>query len=375
MSDLNHCIDPGFGRKVAWDIDLLGGYEHEFIDVNRQTSTNSFFRLRLKRGFGAMLRDRGVRALWIQGWQVAAYWQAVWEARRMGVEVWLRGDTTLRSSGEGGLQAMKRRVLGHLLRRVDRCLYVGEANRQFYLAQGVQAERMLPAPHCIDNDRFAAQAAHLRRERQKLRRQWRIPEEAFCVLFVGKLIQQKRPADLVAAVHGLQKNRSKCPLHILFVGTGQLEHELRQACTIAFDIEEHRSHVDGGGPPASFAGFLNQTEVSRAYVAADCLVLPSASETWGLVVNEAMASGLPCVTSNACGCVEDLILPIGHEFSYPVGDISRLQKCLEVVMARPPSSDRLKAHIDGYDYLRTVETAEQLYAQAVKRLAPTETYI
>ena len=75
-------------------------------------------------------------------------------------------------------------------------------------------------------------------------------------------------------------------------------------------------------PPASFVGFLNQTEISRAYVAADCLVLPSDhGETWGLVVNEALASGLPCLVSDACGCAEDLA---GDEFSFPMGNLNVL---------------------------------------------------
>ena len=75
-------------------------------------------------------------------------------------------------------------------------------------------------------------------------------------------------------------------------------------------------------PPASFTGFLNQTEISRAYVAADCLVLPSDhGETWGLVVNEALASGLPCLVSDACGCAEDLA---GDQFSFPMGDSGAL---------------------------------------------------
>jgi glycosyltransferase involved in cell wall biosynthesis len=55
---------------------------------------------------------------------------------------------------------------------------------------------------------------------------------------------------------------------------------------------------------------LNQTEIVRAYVAADCLVLPSdAGETWGLVVNEAMACGCPALVSDLAGCVYDLVEP------------------------------------------------------------------
>jgi glycosyltransferase involved in cell wall biosynthesis len=57
-----------------------------------------------------------------------------------------------------------------------------------------------------------------------------------------------------------------------------------------------------------FAGFLNQSEIIKAYVAADVLVLPSdGGETWGLVVNEAMACGLPCIVSDQVGCGPDLV--------------------------------------------------------------------
>jgi glycosyltransferase involved in cell wall biosynthesis len=249
---------------------------------------------------------------------------------------------------------------------VDDFLFVGEANRQFYLSQGVPPNRMVPAPHCVDNTRFAEQADRLRSKRHTLRRQWRIPDEAFCFLFLGKFVPKKRPGDLVAAVRDLQKRVTR-RLHILFVGTGKLDDEIRQSCIISFDAAgSGNTCVNTAAPTASFVGFLNQTEVSQAYVAADCLVLPSdANETWGLVVNEAMASGLPCVASDACGCVEDLILPVCPELSYPVGNIGRLQQSLAAVMINPPSSKLLRNHIEKYDPLCTVEAVEQLYARVV----------
>lgn len=371
MSDLGlkNRFDPGFGRKLAWDIDLLGHYRHSFVGVSTATPAG-FWSLRLKPGFGLMLRERGVRALWIQGWQVAAYWQAVWEARRLGVEVWLRGETNSRSNGDGLVQGMKRTVLRRLLRRVDRFLYIGNANRRFYLSQGIGPGRLSPAPYCVDNARFAVQAAQIGPRRQLLRSSWHIPDEAFCFLFMGKLMPKKRPSDLVAAVRRLRKDVAR-PVHILFVGTGELEDELRRSCVVAHDAEPRRlSGSDAAGPPASFLGFLNQTEVSRAYVAADCLVLPSdTQETWGLVVNEAMASGLPCMVSDACGCAEDLVVPIRPELSYPVGDIAGLTRALQAVMADPPPRELLESHIERYDYMRTVETVEQLYAEMTELAA------
>ena len=70
-------FDPGFGRAIAWDIDLLSGYPHEFVDVQVGRRQDRFTWLRLKPGFGRMLKARGVKVLWVQGWQVMAYWQAI----------------------------------------------------------------------------------------------------------------------------------------------------------------------------------------------------------------------------------------------------------------------------------------------------------
>ena len=125
----------------------------------------------------------------------------------------------------------------------------------------------------------------------------------------------------------------------MWVGTGELGAKLRQACHECFDAEGERVKSSNGhkGPPASFVGFLNQSEISRAYVAADCLVLRSdAKETWGLVVNEAMASGLPCIVSKACGCVEDLITPIRPDLCYSVGDIMALEQAMAAAVTNTP---------------------------------------
>lgn len=352
MSDqgLKERFDPGFGRALAWDIDLLGGYEHEWVPVHKGTRQQTFWGLRLKPGFAEVLRNMGARVLWVQGWQVAAYWQAAALGRRAGVEIWMRGDTNARSNAGGLKQDLKRLVLRRLLNRVDRFLCVGEANRQFYLRQGICEGQLASAPHCVDNSRFAVQTDALRPERDALRRRWGIPASAFCVLFSGKLVEKKRPFDLVEAVKHLNGTAAGKPVHILFAGTGQLEAALRDAT---------------GGQSVTFVGFLNQSEIVQAYASADCLVLPSnAQETWGLVVNEAMASSLPCVVSDACGCSADLVQPLRPDLCYPMGNTAALADALVNAATNPPDAAALRAHIARYDYMRTVETVEALYALA-----------
>jgi glycosyltransferase involved in cell wall biosynthesis len=258
-------------------------------------------------------------------------------------------------------------LLRQLLRRADRLLYVGEANRQFYLAQGIAQERLAPAPHCVDNARFITAAAAARSERDRIREEWGIPAESFCFLFAGKFLAKKRPFDLISAAQHLRNRLHGKQIHLLWVGTGELGGQLRQACQIRFDAERGGRVTDtneGNRPTATFVGFLNQSEISRAYVAADCLVLPSdAKETWGLVVNEAMASGLPCIVSDACGCVEDLIQPIRPDLCYPVGDIIMLERAMATVIRRAPPSELLKAHISKYDVTQTIDAVESLYLE------------
>jgi glycosyltransferase involved in cell wall biosynthesis len=303
--------DAEFGETFRWDIDLLSGYPHRFLDGGEGVSPADFWACRLRGPLALQLRAAGARALWIQGWQVLAYWQAVRAARAAGCEVWLRGESNDLAPQPLWKQTLRRLRLGRLMSRVDRFFFIGSANRRLYQSFGVAQERLYRSPYAVDNARFAGQAQALRGKRAELRRAWTIPDEAFCVLFCGKFIAKKRPQDLVAAARLLRDDGRLPGIHLLFAGAGALEAELRAQCV--------RELGEGA---ASFTGFLNQSEISRAYVAADCLVLPSDfGETWGLVVNEALASGLPCLVSEACGCAEDLA---GRDFTFPLGDVAAL---------------------------------------------------
>ncbi len=339
--------DQEFGRTFAWDIDTLSGYPHRLLDVVGHATPSGFWKCRLRERLRDRLRSAGSTALWIQGWQVAAYWQAVRETRAAGAEVWLRGESNDLAPQPPWKRSLKSVKLRWLFNRVDRFLYIGAANRRLYQAFGVPESRLYPTPYAVDNDRFARQAAILRERRTELRRQWGIAAGAFCVLFCGKLISKKRPMDLVAAARQLRQKGLLPNPHLLFVGTGILGPEIRSSCNVVFDADsagQTPSSYPGDRsllPLASFAGFLNQTEISQAYVAADCLVLPSDHrETWGLVVNEAKASGLPCLVSDACGCAEELA---GDEGTFRLADIPMLtSKLLDLsrqgAQASPPPS-------------------------------------
>lgn len=331
--------DPQFGKIIQWDLDMLSGYPHRFPQADCPARLGSFWQVGFNAEFRRLLRQGQVKALFVQGWNVRACWEAVWVARSAGVAIWMRGDSNDLKVDRGLKRVGKRLLLGSLLGQVDRFLCVGEANRRLYRGYGIPEQRLVWGPHGVDNQRFAAQARELLPQRQGLRRSWGIPDDAFCILYAGKFISEKRPLDLVKAVQRLSAGDASRAYHLLFVGTGELGTELRRCCRVVFDAEGPAvtaGREPAEAPGASFTGFLNQSEIARAYVAADALVLASDKETWGLVVNEAMASGLPCVVSAACGCAEDLVVPLDPRLSYPCGDVAALAASIRWLADHPP---------------------------------------
>jgi glycosyltransferase involved in cell wall biosynthesis len=365
--------DKEFGQDFAWDLPLLEGYPHRFLKVNPDWVMDLAkpHGIRLAEPLGPLFRDRGVTHLLVTGWHKLGIGQAVRQARRAGVKIWLRAE----SNDLGPLPAWKRSIRRQIHRllfsQVDEFLCIGMANRRLYEKAGLPAARLWPAPYCVDNARFARQAAGIRGQRTEIREQWGIPAGALCVLFCGKFIPKKRPLDLIAAAQLLLSPASglRRPVHLLFVGSGELGEELRARCAVSFDAEvsppdQAPGAAQAGSVPATFAGFLNQTEISRAYVAADLLVLPSDhGETWGLVVNEAMASGLPCAVSDAVGCGADLVAPLDPRLRFPLGDTVALAAALLEASLHPPAAGAISRHIAGFDLQVTAATIASLWAR------------
>jgi len=349
----------GFGQSLTWDLPLLDGYRwHQARSGRGRGIIGGYAGVWLADPLGEMgwgpSRERP-DAILLTGWHYLGLLQAFWAAKFLRIPVILRMESN---------EARPRSWLAHqmhrmLFRGLSMGLPIGKSNARWYLNNGLKNDQLIKAPYFIDNARFAGQVAQQQSERPALRQHWNIPEEAFCFLFAGKLQSKKRPQDLIEALALLLKEKPKGlpAVHLLIVGNGHL----KEAC----EKQVHRS-----GLPVSFAGFLNQTEITRAYVACDCFVLPSDhGETWGLVVNEAMACGLPAVVSDQVGCHEDLIIEGVTGLSYPCGDTLALSACLRKMASDPQSSRGMgEAARVRVNTMFTIETAAAAVKTAVMRL-------
>ena len=131
------------------------------------------------------------------------------------------------------------------------------------------------------------------------------------------MIPRKRPFDLLRAYEKIQERMNAA---LVFVGDG-IERSFLESYTKNNNLKN-----------VYFTGFKNQTELPYYFAIADVFVLPSGDEPWGLIINEAMNSGLPIITTEAVGAVPDLVKDGINGFIYPVGDIEKLVNCLSGVM-------------------------------------------
>jgi len=288
----------GFGESFDWDVDLLAGYPHTFLENQARSpdvDDSSFFGCDTPE-----IRDRihqeGFDAFIVMGWHAKAFWQAVMACRRSATPVLARGDSQLDPSPLVWKWGVKELTHRALLWAFDGFLSVGTRFDAYLQHYGVDKRRIFRVPHCVDVTRFAREVKVARQNGKvsKLRSQFGINDGAVVFLFVGKMIQKKHPGAFVEALHCVDAGGRS--IRGIMVGTGPLESELR----------EKRNRTEA---PVHFAGFQNQSELPAFYALADALVLPSQSrsETWGLVVNEAMACGTPAIVSDAAGCSPDMV--------------------------------------------------------------------
>ena len=214
-------------------------------------------------------------------------------------------------------------------------LSMGQLNDEFYRVN--RAHSVTFAPNSVEDERFASPPSV---GRSALLAQWGLKDNKPLILFSGKLIPRKRPFDLVSAIE-----RVPVEVNVLFVGDGSLAERIRSSLS-----------PDSG----VVTGFVNQTALTSYYHAADMLVLPSESETWGLVVNEAMAAGALPIVSDRVGCAPDLVRDIGEIFR--CGDVTDLADALSRAIARaddPQLRSRVRQRVERYSLARTAAGYEQ----------------
>jgi glycosyltransferase involved in cell wall biosynthesis len=310
--------DPGFGITFTWDIDLLSGYR--WTELTRRPLAG---KPAWAAAAGRWLRRQDIVVL--HGHADPEMLLAATACRLLGVPYLLRGDSQAESSASGARRAARHLIAGAVVGRAAGALPIGERNAEFYRRYARIPQYR--APYSVDTERFRRAAGAARGTRARRLAALGLDPARPTVIFSGKLVGQKRPLDLVAAIE-----RWDAAANLLLLGDGPLRAELAGY--------ERRL-------PVRCLGFINQAELPSWYASGDIIALPSGREPWGLVVNEGMACGLIPVVSDAVGCGPDLVAGLGEVF--PAGDVGALADALASVARDVPARRaRLPGRLAGF---------------------------
>lgn len=216
-------------------------------------------------------------------------------ARMSGARVVIMSDTTAVTAKPGLARRLARTAA---VRTAGAMLVGGAPHRRYFAALGVPTSRIFEGYDAVDNVFFERAAAAARRVPGEVRRTLGVAGPFY--LAIARLVPKKSLETLLDAYALVRESPTAPPgICLVIIGSGPLKPELeRQAGELGIPL---------GPSGLMFVDTFDEEKVASAMGLADALVLPSTAEEWGLVVNEAMASGCPVVVSRAVGCVEDLV--------------------------------------------------------------------
>jgi 1,2-diacylglycerol 3-alpha-glucosyltransferase len=266
---------------------------------------------------------------YLASWEVA-YWA---RARRVPSLLWSESTPLDKRQGHRLVEFLKTRFL-----RLCRAFVVpGKSSLKYLMDLGIPDHRIFTAPNAVDSRLFSISAEEARRNQLQVRSRRSLPLRYF--LYVGRLVKTKGVFELVEA-YAQMDPEIRAQVSLVFVGDGADRSELM----------ERASRIALGA--IQFPGFIHREGLTEFYALAEALIFPTHSDTWGLVVNEAMACGLPLIVTNVAGCVADLVQDGWNGFVVPPRDPSQLSarmvRLAQDSALRAQMASRSRERIEAY---------------------------
>jgi glycosyltransferase involved in cell wall biosynthesis len=289
-SVLQSKFDPGFGKTIRWDIPLLEGYEYQFIEnIAKDKGTHHFSGI-VNPDIISQVAKWKPDAILIYGWNFQSHLKVMRYFKNK-IPVYFRGDSTLLDRQNKVKRVFKKLFLKWVYSHVEIAFYTGSNNKKYFLNYGLKEHQLKKALHAVDNSRFQNKDHRYSDSALNWKRKLSIHEDSVVFLFAGKLEPKKGIEVLLKAFEKIAHQNT----WLIVAGNGKEEKVLRNSSKNLYNV--------------SFLDFQNQRVMPVLYQLCDVFVLPSSgpNETWGLCMNEAMASGKPVIASDRCGGAIDLI--------------------------------------------------------------------
>ena len=324
-------FDKDMNVEIAWKTDLLSGFTSIFLPEAPTISKTGFWSVN-NPSIVRVLNDFKPQVVQTHGYAQLTHCRALFWCKVHGIPALIWSDSELKSSRGFIKRFMKQLVVRPLIGLYSAYLTVGENNEMYLKNYGVSAKRMFRTPFTIDEVGFRTAMAKRDESRKRLMYELAIPDDAFIVLTVGKLIERKRPGDLIDVLKHIEKqNRNGRDIYVFFAGDGPLRKSLEL-------------QAQGIAQKCRFLGFVNVDKLPDYYVISDALAHISEVDPHPLTNSEAILSGLPLIVSDRIGTTgaTDVARPGVNAIVCPCGDIQAIADAIIRLADDRELYDRMK---------------------------------
>lgn len=269
--------------------------------------------LYLNPGIIRVLKEGDYDAVICGGYHHPTVWVTTEYCRRRRKRLLLWSESTLRDDRPRIFlkEWMKRKLVS----RFDSFIAAGTAQVDYLKTLGGDERRMWIAPDTVDISFFERASRISKDERARMKAERGLHGPA--VLYVGRMVDEKGLPDLFKAFPAIY---SRTGAELILVGDGPEEKKYRNFCK-----RKRLHHIH-------FEGFRHQEELVKYYAMADVFVFPTRSDAWGLVLNEAMAAGLPLVCSRVAGAVDHLVRDGENGFLHEPGNTKQIAEQITMLV-------------------------------------------
>ena len=281
------------------------------------------------------------------GYNYPASWLSLLWARQRNIPFVLWSESVAQDLRPG--LAVLELLKSEFLRQCNGFVVPGRSAHEYLRSLKIKKEYIFTAVNAVDNDLFCQGSQRARSTANLSRKEMKLPQRYF--LFVGRLVREKGVFELLSAYAKLEKPLRE-EVGLVFVGDGHCRQELEQLA---------REIVPG---KVSFAGFVQRDQLPTYYALAEMLILPTYTDTWGLVVNEAMACGLPVILSQAAGCAADLVTDDWNGRTVAARD----ESALRIAMRSLAADSALRAELGSNSRRRIAGYSAQNWCEGIARM-------
>ncbi len=247
--------------------------------------------------------------------------KAIVKCRLLRVPYFVNNDGAFISKGS----FVKKSVKKFLYSGAKLCFASGEFSKKYFIAFGANSDRVRIHNFTSLNETDILKEKISEKEKSQLRTQLKLKTDNVYVITVGQFIERKGFDLLLKGWNKL--NGENAELIIVGGGDDRPKYE-------AFIAENKLDNV-------TIIDFLDKKDLYEYYKASDIFILPTREDVWGLVINEAMACGLPVISSDNCIAAQELITPGENGFIYPVYSIDAMTNCLQQLIDNKELRDEM----------------------------------